>query len=152
MNYSVIKNENNIVNFFYNQEQIPENAGIDGMRDYLFWQNTLKILQVRPEDYEGLKEYIDQTPNYGSNGISVPFEVMEIYKFTDGKTYARRNKSIIWDSAKGEVIGAKKSCFCCKGEYDDKDVEKNAQFMPICKDCGDSLIEMLIKYRTNKTM
>jgi hypothetical protein len=152
MKYSVIKSERGISSFFYNQDPVPDNSGIDGMRQYLFWQNTLKIVQIRPEDYDGLNEYISQTPNYGNNGVPVPFEIIEIYKFTDGKNYARRNKSIMWDSEKGEIIGAKKECFCCKAMYEDKDVEKNAQFMPICKDCGDSLIEMIIKYRTNKTI
>jgi hypothetical protein len=150
MNYSVIKKENNIVTFFYNQDALPDNAGIDGMREYLFWQNTLKIVEIRPEDFDGLNEYIDQTPNYGNNGVPVPYEIMEVYKFTDGKNYARRNKSVMWDSVKGEVIGAKKECFICKSMFEEKDI--TSQFLPICKECTESLVEVVITNRFKKAI
>ena len=150
MNYSVIKNENNIVNFLSNKDPLPDNSGIDGMREYLFWQSTLQIFQIRPEDYEELNEFINQTPNYGSNGVPVPYAIMEIYKFTDGKSYARRSKSVMWDSVKGEVIGAKKECFVCKVMFEEKDV--NSQFLPICKECTESFVEIVLKNRFNKTI
>jgi hypothetical protein len=150
MKYSVIKSENNIINFLSNKDPLPDNSGIDGMREYLFWQSTLQIVQIRPEDYEDLNEYINQTPNYGNNGVPVPYAIMEIYKFTDGKNYARRSKSVMWDSVKGEVIGAKKECFICKAMFEEKDV--NSQFLPICKECTESFVEVVLKNRFNKTI
>ena len=148
MNYSIIKIENNNLMYCTNPDAMPAQVGLDGFRDFLFWQSKLMIYGIRDEDKPAFQSYIDDVNISG--GISIPYGIVQIYKHIDGRSYARMNDSVVFDKETNLVVGMNNKCRICHSSFG-VDVLIEKDLLSLCKECGEALTEIVLTHRITKT-
>jgi len=154
MKYSVIKVNNESMSYCVNNTEIPPPNGVEGVRDFLSWQQTLKIYPVSEKDKKEIYDYIaqqypDTEFDYANNGVNIPFTLMEIIT-KDGKEYARKNNKVVIDNHNGK-IGFNVKCLACHNSYFvDSSNFDDKERLPLCVECTDVLVALILNERVKK--
>lgn len=148
MNYSIVKIENGNLLYCTNPEAMPEQVGHEGFREFLYWQNKLIIYSIRDEDKPAFQSYINDVNISG--GIAIPYGIMQIYKHTDGISYARMNESVVFDKETNLVVGMNNKCRICHITFG-TDVSKEKDSLSICNECLEALTEIVLTQRISKS-
>ena len=119
----------------------PMQTNADGMKDFIFWQSTLKSYLIKPEYHYQFDDFINADSL--SAGISIPHELMELTedKITN-KKYAKKNEKMNYDSASNKILSIGFTCKLCNS-IEDITVENYNQNFEICKQCIDILKKVI---------
>jgi hypothetical protein len=118
----------------YSQAPQEKPDSLLGMTNFIFWQQTLTHYKILEVDYDGFGDLA----KYGG---AIPFEKVELYKHTDGNTYARSNVKPV-NEITGKYIDTKK-CKCCASDYDVNSFDD--YIMPnLCNGCSDALKRIVL--------
>lgn len=147
MKYSIIKIENGNLLYCTNPDPLPEQIGNEGFRDFLFWQSKLTINTIRDVDKPSFQSYIDD-PNL-SGGIAIPYGIIEIYKHTDGRPYARMNESVVYDKNTNAVVGMNNKCRICHSIFG-VDITNEKDLLNLCNECIEAFAELILTKRIAK--
>ena len=138
MKYNELKVEGQNMVFLQAPEQMPTQVGVDGIREFLHWQNSLKIYTVKELDMKELSTHVGM----------VASDLIEIYKDADGREYARKNSKVIFD-ANNQVVGVSKTCPICKEKYAES-VDSVKNHIGYCVKCNDALAEIILTHRIGR--
>jgi hypothetical protein len=137
MKYNEIKLEGNNLVFLQAPDTMPNQIGVDGIREFLHWQNSLRIFTVKESDRQDLNQHIGM----------VASDLIEIYKDVDGREYARKNSKVIFD-INNQVVGVSRTCPICSEKYAENIDSVN--HIGYCKKCNDALSEIILTHRIGK--
>lgn len=148
MKYSVLKSENGILTYRQAPDPMPSGVGMDSVRDFLFWQNQLKIISIKGEDLPTFEMFI-QTAKSSGDGYDIPFELVQIYKDADGREYARMNSSVVYDVNNGGIYALNHNCTICNETWM-VEVGTEKSPLPFCTSCNEALKKIILKEKNKE--
>lgn len=149
MKYSVLKSENGILTYRQAPEPMPSGVGMDSVRDFLFWQNQLKIYSIKNEDLPQFEKFI-QTAQSGGDGYLIPHELVKIFKDADGRECAKISSDVVYDAEKGGIYALNHNCSIC-GMTWAVEVGTEKSPLPFCTSCTESLKELVLNNKKKES-
>jgi hypothetical protein len=147
MNYSVLMAENGILSYRQAPDSKPS-GGMDVVRDFLYWQQKLKIISIKAEDLPTFEKFM-QTAKSSGEGYEIPYELVQIFKDADGREYARMNDNVVYDSEKGGIYALNHNCSICNETWIEQvGVEKSP--LPFCTTCNEAFKSLILKERNKE--
>ena len=122
-------------------DQKPPLGNPELMKDFAFWQQTVKNYLIKTEDRSEFAPYMSEDTSRGE--VAIPYELVEIYfDVRNNRNYARMSKGVKVDEKTQKVVTMSKVCKVCD-EIQDVPVEKVAEYFPICNSCLKSINELI---------
>ena len=126
----------------------PIQINADGIKDFMFWQQSLQSILIKPEDVASFEDYI--TPAQLNAGCPIPFEVIEIVedKIANQK-YVKINNKVVFDKATNKVVSIGFNCKICDVVQDVSTDDYDVSFK-VCKACIGVLKEYILSKKPTK--
>lgn len=123
-------------------ESKPVQVNIDGVKDFIYWQNTLKSYLVKKEDEAGFNDLI--IPDQLTAGIAIPYELVELTEDkVANKKYAKINKNVNFDKNSNKIVSIGFTCKICDAVQDVSTESYDVTFK-VCKACIGALKEFVL--------
>jgi len=128
----------------------PAQGNVELMKDYAFWQQTVKNYLIKEADKPDFEMYFGDE-NSSKGEVPIPYDIVEIYfDAMKGKNFARRRKGVAIDVVTKKVSALLIACKVCDSEIE-VPLEKAENHFPICADCRYHLNELIKEKKTKLT-
>jgi hypothetical protein len=139
MKHSVLLISGGKLVYTFSPQEMPSNNTIEGMKDFLIWQQSLKSFSVKEEDRGDFTKYVDmEDPRLRNAGVPIDYDLLTIFQDPLlGKKFVKINKNVT------KTVVKFSTCLVCLSDF-----EAEGKDFPICGECL-TAIRNLVNFSKN---